>query len=69
MDDRTLRDGTILLVKWELWTEHIDPNATEGVDSDANLEDKEGRQTIRVPLAEALDTMYGIRNIPVKFAR
>ena len=64
MDERTLKDGTIMLVKWELSSERIDPNSED--DSDESFEMKEGWQTIRVPLAQAADTMYGIRNLLVR---
>lgn len=69
MDGRTLKDGTMMIVQWDRWMKRVDPNATEGLDSDENLESKEGWQTIRKPYQEAADMIGGIEYLSVKVFR
>lgn len=59
MDERSIEDSTVLLVKWEIWSVHIDPN------DDVNLEQTSGWQTLRVPFASAARVMGGLRYLPV----
>ena len=59
-------DRTAMLVKLEFWPEYIDPNATSGLDSDANRKPMEGWQTLRVRWVEAAMTMDGLEELPVE---
>ena len=58
MDERTLKDDTILLVKYDVWTERIDPN--DPSDEDDKFKQLEGWRSIRVDIDEATDTIDAI---------
>ena len=60
MNARILEDNTIMIVKWELWSEMIDLDATDNLDADEKYEDKKGWQTIRVPANGAAEFMHGV---------
>ena len=49
MDGCTLKDGTMMIVQWDRWMERVDPNATEGLDGDENLESKEVGRLLEDP--------------------
>lgn len=66
LDERSVNDSTLLLVKWEVWTDYIDPNATSGLDSDSNREQHEGWQTLRTFFKDAADVMDGLEYLPVR---
>ena len=53
LDERSINDSTLLLVKWEVWSERIDPNATSGFDDDNNFKRCRGWQTLRAYFADA----------------
>ena len=65
LDERSINDSTVLLVKWEVWTDHIDPDATSGVDDDSNLERHTGWQTLRAFFGDAADMMDALGYLPV----
>ena len=54
MDERTLKDETVVLVKWEFWRERIDPESLD--DSDEAFKDMETWADVRLPFREAADT-------------
>ncbi len=66
LDERSIKDSTVLLVKWELWSDYIDPNAKSGLDDESNRQQYEGWQTLRVPFGNAADVMYGLEYLPVQ---
>ncbi len=51
IDKRSLRDDTIVLVRWELWTERIDPKSED--DSDEAFRRARGWATVRVQFHKA----------------
>ena len=65
MDDRSVQDATVLLVKWEVWTDYIDPNAKTNLDDASNRQQHEGWQTLRVPFSSAARVMDGLEYLPV----
>ena len=66
LDERSINDSSILLVKWEVWSDYIDPNAETGLDDDSNLEEHEGWQTLRTYFADAAKVMDGLEYLPVR---
>lgn len=66
LDSRSGEDGnTALLVKWEVWSEYVDPNAATGLDDAANRRQKEGWQTLRVKWENAARVMDGLEYLAV----
>ncbi len=51
MDKRSLKDDTIVLVRWELWDERIDPKSED--DSDEAFRRVRGWATVRVQFHKA----------------
>ena len=66
LDDRSINDSTVLLVKWEVWSERIDPNATSGYDDDSNFKPCRGWQTLRTYFADAADLMDALEYLPME---
>lgn len=66
LDERSIKDSTVLLVKWELWDDYIDTNAETGLDDDSNRQDFAGWQTLRVPFEKAAKMMDGLDYLPVQ---
>ncbi len=60
MDERSMDDSTLLVVKWELWAERKDPN------NDFDLENKEGWQTVRVRFGGAADFITRVEYLPLE---
>lgn len=66
LDLRSSEDGnTALLVKWEVWSEYVDPNATTGLNDAANRRQKEGWQTLRVKWENAARVTDGLEYLAV----
>ena len=66
LDERSIKDFSILLVKWEVWSDYINPNAETGLDDDTNREEHEGWQTLRTYFADAAKVMDGLKYLPVR---
>ena len=66
LDERSIADSTVLLVKWEVWSDYIDPNAESGLDDDSNRQQHEGWQTLRTYFANAARVMDGLEYLPVR---
>ncbi|CAF9905314.1 MAG: hypothetical protein ALECFALPRED_000216 [Alectoria fallacina] len=66
LDERSVTDSTLLLVKWEVWSDYIDPNAKSGLDDDSNREQHEGWQTLRTYFTNAAKVMDGLEYLPVR---
>lgn len=66
LDQRSMTDSTVLLVKWDVWSDYIDPNAKSGLDDDSNLEQHEGWQTLRTYFTNAAEVMDGLEYLPVR---
>lgn len=66
LDERSIHDSTVLLVKWEVWTDYIDPNAKTGLDSASNREQHEGWQTLRTFFAGTAKVADGLEYLPVR---
>ena len=58
MDERTLKDDTIMLARWEFWSERIDPKSED--DSDEAFRDIEDWATVRVDIRNAAEAVAGI---------
>jgi len=58
LDDRTLRDGTVLLVKWDVWTERIDED--DPSDADEAFRKLRGYRTVRAMMRAAPDLMQAL---------
>ena len=58
MDERTLKDETVVLVAWEMWDERIDPKSWD--DSDEAFRRVEGWASVRVPMKQASDRMGAV---------
>ncbi|KAL8949367.1 MAG: hypothetical protein Q9222_004517 [Ikaeria aurantiellina] len=61
MDERTVRDGTVVLVKWDFHAYWIDPNNPS--DEDDNLVHTEDWLSFRTPAPQAADTMSAVEYI------
>ena len=66
LDERSITDSTVLLIKWEVWSDYIDPNAESGLDDDSNRRQHEGWQTLRTYFANAARVMDGLEYLPVR---
>ena len=60
LDEQSIKDSSVLLVKWEFWDDYINPNATEHLDDESNREEHEGWQTIRAYFGDAAHLMDGL---------
>ena len=65
LDERSINDSNVLLVKWEVWMDYINPNATSGLDDDSNLESHKGWETVRTSFGDAAYFMDSLQYLPV----
>ena len=66
LDERSSTDSTVLLVKWEVRSDYVVPNAKSGLDDDSNREQREGWQTLRMYFTSAAKVMNGLEYLPVR---
>lgn len=63
LDERTLKDGTVLLARYSLWQERIDPNNPS--DADDAFRDLEGWRTVRVKRSAAPELTFILPTIDI----
>lgn len=63
MDKRTLKDDTVLLVKYDVWTERKDEN--DPSDEDDAFMKFRGWREMRVPIKEATSTMEALKELNI----
>ena len=61
LDERTLEDGTVLLVKDDVWTERIDPN--DPSDADEAFRQCEGCRSVRAKRNAAPDLLQALAEV------
>lgn len=61
LDNKTLRDGTVLLVKWDVWRERIDED--DPSDADEAFRKHRGYRTVRAMMKAAPDLLGALPEI------